>query len=206
MRFLVINLILLLFCSSCSLKTTEGLRSVGVKSSEITNPYFSNQQTDYVYKAKIDVYGRYFGGILIIKKIGKDAHRVVFTTEFGSKLFDFLYEGDTFTKNYILEDLDRKLVVNTLRNDFKLLITEKIEVVEQFTSNKWEVYRSDYGKRFGFYFFKQNSEVLEKIVYTSKTKEKLEINFEASDSIAEMITIAHQSIKLNIDLAYLKKD
>ena len=83
------------------------------------------QQTDYVYKAKIDVYGRYFGGILILKKVDENSHRVVFTTEFGSKIFDFLYEGDTFTKNFMIDDLDKKIIVNTLRKDFKILISEK---------------------------------------------------------------------------------
>ena len=81
-RFLVISFVLIL-CNSCALKTTEGLRSAPITKTEITNPYFSSSAIDYIYKAKIDIYGKYFGGILIIKKVTDDMHRVVFTTEFG---------------------------------------------------------------------------------------------------------------------------
>ncbi len=206
MRFLAIKLLLVLTITSCSLKTTEGLRNTELKKASIVNPYFSNHDTDYVYKAKIDVYGRYFGGILVIKKLNDNSHRVVFTTEFGSKLFDFLFEGDTFTKIFILEDLDKKLVVNTLRKDFKLLISEDVEVTEQFTSEMMKAYKSENYNRYNFYFFGKVDGSLKRIVSTSKYKEKVEIVFTAKDDIAETIAINHQNIKLNIDLEYLKKD
>ena len=91
MRFFLTSFFLLLVLSSCSLKTTEGLRETPKTQSEIENPYFSDSSKDYVYKAKIDIYGKYFGGILILKKVGDRSHRVVFTTEFGNKIFDFLF-------------------------------------------------------------------------------------------------------------------
>ncbi|RDK88747.1 hypothetical protein [Marinirhabdus gelatinilytica] len=214
MRYLLIS-VLWMVCTSCALQTTKGLRQAPVKQAEVVNPYFSETSIDYVYKAKIDVYGRYFGGILIVKKLSGTSHRVVFTTEFGSKIFDFLYEGDTFTKNFILEDLDKKIVVNTLNKDFRLLITEKVPVVEQYASEKHNVYRTEAEGRYNFYFFRKGEETLEKLVHTSKHKEKVTIKFESlqaaaktseENSIAEKISIAHNNIKLQIDLAYLIKD
>ena len=101
-RFLAISFLASFLLVSCSLKTTEGLRQVHFNKTVVENPYFSNPEIDYVYKAKIEVYKKNFGGILIIKKTGPESHRVVFTTEFGSKLFDFQFEGDTFTKNFIV--------------------------------------------------------------------------------------------------------
>jgi hypothetical protein len=188
------------------LKTTEGLRSVPVKRANVINLYFSNTEIDYIYKAKIDIYGKYFGGILIIKKVEKDTHRVVFTTEFGNKIFDFLYEGDTFTKNFVLKDLDKKIIVNTLQKDFKLLISESSGVEEQFSAENQKVYKTKTSNRFNFYFCNKEPEVLKRIVQTSKRKEKIQILFTSSkNEVAQQIEIIHSNIKLKIDLNYFKK-
>tara|TARA_R110000772_G_scaffold93708_7_gene191362 strand:+ start:1036 stop:1659 length:624 start_codon:yes stop_codon:yes gene_type:complete len=205
-RFLIISLLLVL-CNSCALKTTEGLRVVQVQDLEVANPYFSNAEIDYVYKAKIEIYGRYFGGILIIKKVEKNSHRVVFTTEFGNKIFDFLYKGDTFVKNFVLEDLDKKIIVNTLEKDFRLLISENAKVVEQFVSEGQDVYKTRNNNRFNFYFFDEKPVILKRIVQTSKSKEKVEIVFTSQgDNLAQKIGINHSNIKLKIDLNYFKKE
>jgi hypothetical protein len=206
MQFLKISLFLFLF-SSCYLKTTEGLRTTLVSKTQVENLYFSDHAQDYIYKAKIDIYGRYFGGILIIKKLKKNTHRVVFTTEFGSKVFDFLYEGDTFTKNFIVPDIDKKFIVNTLQKDFKILISETAQVKEQFELEEIDVYKSEADKKFNFYFFNKENQRLEKIVNTSKSKEKVTILFTSkTENIAEKIAINHNNIKLSIDLDYFKKE
>jgi hypothetical protein len=206
MRFLIIKLLLGVFLTSCSLKTTEGLRETPALAAEVVNPYFSSEITDYVYKAKIDVYGRYFGGILIVKKVGPASHRVVFTTEFGSKIFDFLYEGDTFTVNFIVEDLDKKLLVNTLETDFKVLITEKNSVTRQFVSEKQLVYLTEDFDRDAYYFFRNSENKLERTVFASKRKEKFEIRyFSEENDIADRIEIQHFNINLSIELDYFKR-
>ena len=148
-RFLLSSLLVLTLIS-CGPKVTKGLE-VPVSREKIGSPYFSDLSKDYVYKAKLDIYGNYFGGILIVKKISEAKHRVVFTTEFGSKIFDFLYDGDTFTKNFILPDLDKKIIVNTLEKDFRILITEKKDVVSQYQYSEYNVFetaKSDGGNLF----------------------------------------------------------
>lgn len=206
-RLLAISFFGIFFLASCSLKTTEGLRKVSFAKKTVENPYFSNPEIDYVYKAKIAVYGKNFGGILIIKKIAEENHRIVFTTEFGSKLFDFQFEGDTFTKHFVLPDLDKKFIVNILRDDFSLLIAEKANVLQVYQSEKHRIYKTQDEKRFNFYFLENGSEQLEKIVNTTKTKEKVEIDFIASDeNIADKIAIKHNNIKLRIDLEKFKNE
>lgn len=206
-RFLAISFLSIIALTSCSLKTTEGLRQVPFSKTEIENPYFSNLEIDYVYKAKIAVYGKNLGGILIIKKTAAASHRVVFTTEFGSKLFDFQFEGDTFTKNFVVEDLDKKFIVNILKDDFKMLVNENVKVLEVYESKNKKIYKTQAGERFNFYFLDDKSERLEKIVNTSKTKEKVEIDFISSDGkTADTIAIKHNNIKLTIDLEKFKKE
>lgn len=206
-RFLAISLLSLVVLSSCSLKTTEGLRQVAFTKIEVENPYFSNPEIDYVYKAKIEVYGKNFGGILIVKKIGPDNHRIVFTTEFGSKLFDFEFKDDTFSKHYVVEDLDKKFIVNILKDDFKLLVNEKAKIIAVYESENQIIYKTQREDKFNFYFLEDKSEGLEKIINTSKTKEKVEIDFISSDGkTAETIAIKHNNIKLTIDLEKFKKE
>lgn len=206
-RFLAISLLATVVLTSCSLKTTEGLRQVPFTKIEVENPYFSNAEIDYVYKAKIEVYGKNFGGILIIKKIAAESHRVVFTTEFGSKLFDFQFEDDTFTKNFVIEDLDKKFIINILKDDFKLLVNEKAKILEVYESENQRIYKTHNDERFNFYFINAGTGQLQKIVNTSKTKEKMEIDFMSSDGkIADTIAIKHSNIKLTIDLEKFKKE
>ncbi|MEZ4882121.1 MAG: hypothetical protein R2775_07085 [Flavobacteriaceae bacterium] len=206
-RFLAISFLACLLFASCSLKTTEGLRQVHFNKTEVENPYFSNPEIDYVYKAKIEVYKKNFGGILIIKKTAPESHRVVFTTEFGSKLFDFQFEGDTFTKHFVVEDLDKKFIINILKADFKLLVNEKAKVFTVYESENQRIYKTQDAERFNFYFFDDESEKLQKIVNTSKTKEKVEVDFTTSEGkIADTIAIKHSNIKLTIDLEKFKQD
>lgn len=204
-RFLAISLLSFLVLTSCSLMTTEGLRQVSFSKKEIENPYFSNLDIDYVYKAKIGLYNKNFGGILIIKKTGPQSHRVVFTTEFGSKLFDFEFEGETFTKNFMVEDLDKKIIINILKEDFRVLLNENAKVSAVYQSQNQRIYKTIDGERFNFYFLDNNSEQLKKIVNTSKTKEKVDIDFTSSEeNIAETVLIKHNNIKLSIDLEKFK--
>ncbi|MDP2687387.1 MAG: hypothetical protein Q8O62_09210 [Aequorivita sp.] len=206
-RFLAISFLSIIALTSCSLKTTEGLRQISFSITEIENPYFSNPEIDYVYKAKIAVYGKNLGGILIIKKISPENHRVVFTTEFGSKLFDFQFEGDTFTKHFVVEDLDKKFIVNILKDDFKLLVSESAEVLAVYESKSQRIYKTEADERFNFYFLEDKSKRLEKIVNTSKTKEKVEIHFTSSDGkTADTIAIKHNNIKLTINLEKFKNE
>lgn len=210
MRFLAISLLYFtIVLTSCSLKTTQGLRQVPSVEKEVGNPYFSNPEIDYVYKAKINVYGRNLGGILIIKKLGPEKHRVVFTTEFGSKLFDFQFEGGSFSRNFVAEELDKKFIVNVLKDDFKLLISERAQVLETYESATENIFKTKSDTRFNFYFVDKESERLEKIVNTSKTKEKVEVNFSFSKDgpadIADTIVIKHNNIKLKIDLHKFKE-
>ena len=206
MRFLPISILFLLI-TSCSLQTTKNLIVKEVSHIEVDNPYFSNTYIDYIYKAKIDIYGRKFGGILIIKKIDENSHRVVFTTEFGNKLFDFLFENDTVINNFVIEELDKKFIVNTLRNDFKLLVSEKNKVLNQFDSGLEDIYKTIDGKQFNFYFINKKSHTLDKIVRTSKSKVIVEVLFTNVESvIVNSILIHHKNIKLNIALELFKKD
>lgn len=204
-RFLLISTFFII--TSCSLSTTKDLIEKEITKNEIGNTYFSNIDFDYVYKAKIDIYGNKLGGILVVKKINNQSHRVVFTTEFGNKLFDFSFENGLAIKNFVIKELNKKVIVKMLQEDFKLLISEKLSVVNQFETNTEEVFKTIQDNQFSFYFYNKNSYTLDKIVSTSKSKEKVEVLFSNTEpQIANSILINHKNIKLTIALEKFKKD
>lgn len=193
--------ILFLILSSCSLSITKNWKEATIEKEFIENKYFSNVNIDYIYKAKIEIYKRNFGGILIIKKIGEQEYRVVFTTEFGNKLFDFNYQKDRFRVEYILEELNKKVIVNTLQKDFKLLIVEKEKVLVQYKTEKDIIYKTERDKHFNFYFFNKKTSNLDKLISATKSKEKVEINFsKIENSLANIISVKHKNIPLTLEL------
>ncbi len=205
MKYLAISILFLLLFS-CALPTTKDLIASEITNEIVKNSYFSDIEKDYIYKAKIEVYKHNFGGILIIKKIDSAKHRVVFTTEFGNKLFDFLYKGDNFKVNYMVEEMDKKFILKTLQKDFKLLISEENIVVKQYQNSGFEIYKTNSDKRNNFYFFNKKTHTLDQIVNASKSKEKVVILFdEIKEQMANKIGINHQNIKLKIELEKFKK-
>ncbi|PZR15588.1 MAG: hypothetical protein DI539_18115 [Flavobacterium psychrophilum] len=190
---------------SCAVSTVKGLEAKKPQADTYTATYFSDPATDYVYKAHISVYGKDFGGIFIAKKINDTLYRTAFTTEFGNKLFDFEITDDSFKVNYILEELDRKIIVNTLKRDFMLLLKKKHTITEAYEDGTSTIYKSEDGKRFNYLFLDKATGRLSKIVNATKSKEKIVINFsEENNILAKNIVIDHKNIKLKILLNYIQ--
>ncbi|WP_343588983.1 hypothetical protein [Flavobacterium sp.] len=172
-----------------------------------TVPYFSDSKTDYVYKTNISVYGNELSGIFIAKKINDTTHRIVFTTEFGNKLMDFEISDTDFKVNSIVSELDRKILINTLKEDFRLLLKKDYLIQAQFENESDDIYKSADGKRDNYIFISKKDQKLEKIVHASQTKEKFTLLFSSENNIfAEKIQIIHQNIKLKIELNYFKSE
>jgi hypothetical protein len=170
------------------------------------NRYFSDPSTDYVYKANLSVYGNDLSGIFIAKKINHTIHRVVFTTEFGNKLLDFEISESHFKVNYLIEDLDRKILINILREDFRLLLKEDYTVTAEYGSATENVFKSE-GKNLDNYLFvnKVNNKLM-RLINASKRKEKINIAFTSENDIfADRIIIQHENIKLRIELNFFEK-
>lgn len=196
-----IGVLLCLFLSSCQYNTIKNLKTVPPTQTTFKNTYFSNTKKDYLYKAKIEAFGNQTGGILVIKKLNTAHHRIVFTTEFGAKIFDFEFEAADFKVNYIIEALDKKLLIRVLQRDFERLIKEDLPLDKQYETAQQHIYQSEWKGKTHFYFFSKNKEKLEKVVQSSKTKEKVVLLFKGEAvNHAKDIRIVHQNIPLTIEL------
>ncbi len=188
---------LLISCKTYQLKDAQPISN---SEKEVENLYFSSNE-DYVYKCQMEVYGNDISGILIVKKISETSHRVVMTSDFGNKMIDFEISEDDFKLNYVLADLDKKMVINFLKNDFRELLRRKYPVAESFENEKSNIVRSEWGKKNYYLSFNKENSLLTNIVYTQNKKEKINFTFEAKKpTFAETIHLEHEDFKIDIKL------
>lgn len=207
-RFLLLSFLCsLILISICSCKTfkLENAEPLPLHKSfqQPQNLYFTSSQ-DYVYKCQMEIFGNDISGILIIKKISETVHRVVMTSDFGNKMIDFEISENDFKLNYVLPDLDKKLVINFLKNDFQELLRQKYTLTERFENTQSIIDISKIGKKTHYLFFNKKTDILSKIVYTKNNREKINFSFEAKKpTFAETITVEHKDFKINIKLVQI---
>lgn len=193
------SLIFLLFVSCKTYKLTDA-KPVSNFEKTVENLYFSSKE-DYVYKCQMDIYKNHVSGILILKKINETTHRVVLTSDFGNKLIDFEISDNDFKLNYVLPDLDKKIVINFLKNDFQQLLKREYPVTESFENENSKIYLSKVDKKIYYLFFNKENGLLKQIIYTKNNKEKIDFTFDAKKHIfADSIDLQHKDFKINIKL------
>ncbi|ASK30933.1 hypothetical protein CEY12_12830 [Chryseobacterium sp. T16E-39] len=191
---------LLLFLVSCKTYKLTDVKPVPNSVKFVENSYFSSKE-DYVYKCQIDIYKNHISGILIIKKISETTHRVALTSDFGNKLIDFEISDHDFKINYIIPDLDKKIVKNFLKNDFQELLKQTYPVQESFENDQAKIYLSQEDHKKYYLFFNKEKGLLDQIMYTRNNKAKINFSFEAKKHIfADSINLQHKDFKINIKL------
>lgn len=198
MRYLLISLCLLL--ASCgSYPAKRNLQPVKNLETTVVNPFFSQEAEDYIYKADITFRDRDLGGLFIVKKLGETHHRIVFTTEMGNKIFDISLDDRGYKVNYILEQLDKKPLLNLLWRDFRVLTQEKADITKTYTDGTNTVLETVLNNKKHYYHTDKG--ILNKIVRANNAKEQAVFLFsDISDNSAGKIRIIHKTIKLNINL------
>lgn len=199
LRNLAYSLIFILF-TSCKTYRLNDVKPIKASEKTVENLYFSSKE-DYVYKCQMDIYKNHVSGILIIKKIDATIHRVVLTSDFGNKLIDFEISENDFKLNYVLPDLDKKIVINFLKNDFQQLLKQKYPVSESFENENSKIYLSKIDNKAYYLFFNKDNHLLKQIVYTRNNKEKIDFTFDAKKHIfADSLNLQHKDFKINIKL------
>lgn len=196
MRFLLISTFFSLFLSCKSYQIPDAVETENT-TSVIQNQYFSDESLDYVYKTHIEIYGNDMSGIFIVKRINDSIHRMVLTTDFGNTLLDFEISEKTFKVNHVFDQLDKKIIINTLRDDFRTLLQVNNKVLKKYTRNNEIIYQAENNQ---YYYTDLITNKLSKIIKTNKRKEKVIFTFNSKKTtFAENISIQHHNIKLKIE-------
>ncbi|AZB09689.1 hypothetical protein EG344_13120 [Chryseobacterium sp. G0162] len=203
LRFLRQNLLYsLILISAISCKTYKLTDIKPVPSTEkiVENLYFSSTE-DYIYKCQMDIYKNHVSGILIVKKLNETTHRVALTSDFGNKLIDFEISDNDFKLNYVLPDLDKKIVINFLKNDFQQLLKRQYPVNESFENENAKIFLSKINNKSYYLFFNKENNLLKQIIYTKNNREKIDFTFDAKKHIfADSLNLQHKDFKINIKL------
>lgn len=195
-RYLLISAF---FCFFVSCKPYQIADAVEIENTteSVQNKYFSDPAIDYVYKTHIEVYGNDLSGIFIAKRINDSIHRLVLTTDFGNKLLDFEISENSFKVNFVFDKLDKKIIINTLEDDFRTLLQVNNKVFKKYKRNQEIIYQTDKKQ---YYYTDLITSDLTKIIKTNRRKEKVIFTFNSKKTtFADEILIQHNNIKLKIE-------
>ena len=195
------NLLLLLGCSSPykSLQHTEG----DVHAVQKFKPVFKTA----LYHAHVDVIGKHLSGLLLFKTMSDSSTRIVFSNEMGIKYFDFAFALDgKFTVHYILERMNRKVVLSTLRNDFQLILMQNLDYKQAYLlkGDQFIYYAFPVGNELHYYISEPETQKLERIESGTKNKTKVRafmLNY--SNDVPDTISIEHCNFNFTIALKRL---
>lgn len=200
MKNLVLSSLLLTFLCSCA-SYSEKFHVSEKRIENFTPEFLINSSKEKSFRMSIEAYGEIFGGIVVCKKLDPNHYRFAFLNEFGGKILDFELENQEMRVNYVMEHLDKKIILNMLRKDFNLLFNESNEITQMFESDEYSVLQSKLNKRPVYYFIK--NDVLEKTVMASGKKEKISLQYNYNETEFPDVEISHGKLKIKIYLHLL---
>ena len=123
MKYLFLTSCFLLFSCSSAYKTL-----VPVEGDPDCLKKFKPQFTTNWYEANIDVMDNHISGLMLFKLMPDSSMRIAFTSKSGLKFLDFEFsKNGRFTSHYVIDNLNRKSVINTLRKDFEIILMQSLD-------------------------------------------------------------------------------
>jgi hypothetical protein len=161
------------------------------------------------YTAGIDVYGRHLSGLLLVKRMEDKSYRMVFTNEAGVTFFDFEFsDSGAFSVRRVIKQLDRKPVINTLKDDFALLLGLYFRGVRPVVRyNDGEVfYGVNQKKRTAYFITDPECASLRRLELGSKRKSLVSIDLDGNRFMPDKIVIRHHSFDMVINLKKIERE
>lgn len=88
----------------------------------INTGWFSDTEGNSVYHTRIRLREQFYSGMLVVRSLNDSGFRVAFVTGTGIKILDWtVYPARETEIHYLLNGLDRKVLIRTLDADFHLL-------------------------------------------------------------------------------------
>jgi len=196
--------------------------------SSCSNPYKNLTKTEYpekntsvipyslpytdrtiIYKADLSFYKNTFGGLLIIKKTEINKYRIVLTTQFGLKIFDFELNQGKLNVVFCIDQLNKKMIINTFEEDFNILLMqegfEQLFEMQNPEQNQ-KIWQLKSGK-FSTYFIQNNESVsIDNISKRKRNSEKISVGlYDYKKEIPGEIVLQHSNIKFKMNLKLIQQ-
>lgn len=206
MRCLLISL--LFVTSACSSSYKHLQKATGdVGCLEKFRPDFSNA----LYYTQVNVTGKHLSGLLLIKQMPDSSTRMVFSNEAGFKFFDFGFAADgSFKVFYIIDEMDKKAVVTTLRKDFEIVMMHQYNMrngyVKHDIDSAYNYYTFPQEKGYNYYITDTTCGRLIRLERASSKKAVVKIEMlDYKNGSPDSIGITHTNFNFNIGLKRLEK-
>ena len=169
-------------------------------------PLLKGNYKTALYNSSIDIGEKHFSGLFYFKTFSDSSYRIVFLSQFGLNLLDLKYKNNDFTVVNCQEFLEKKVVLNTLKKNLKLLLDvphNYKKKVYKNTENKSTLVKLK--KRFenNYFFYSKNGKI-ETIIQTNKLKH-IELNVKKyQKNIPKNIEITNKRINLKMKFNLIK--
>lgn len=170
---------------------------------------FRPQFTSAIYSTQVNVAGNYLSGLLLIKTMPDSSIRMVFSSEMGLSFFDFEFavNGD-FKVHHIIKKMNRKAVINTLRQDFELVLMRQLnpQSAHILKNNGRMYYGFSQKKGSNYYITDPNCDTLLGIEKASRKKALVTVVMkDYKNRIPDTIGISHTNFQFSIGLKRLQR-
>ncbi len=169
-----------------------------------------NKDNSLLYKAKINLYNKYYGGLIVLKQIDPSTAHLVFVTELGMKMFDFEIKNNEFKLVYVFEPLNQPKILKILESDMKLILLQSLINKEARIYEKENecIYVVPNGNYKNYYFVNKTSKTVGKAIVKGNLFSKEKVNYIYNDSLnAQQIKLKHKGlIHLKIELNNISKE
>lgn len=164
--------------------------------------------TRALYNTQVNILKHHLSGLLLVKQMPDSSTRILFSMETGFKFFDFEFDKNKeFKVHYIIDKMNRKPVINTLRKDFELVLMMhlKNDSLQTFTKDSLTFHRFANNGLYDYYITDSNCTKLLRIEQATEKKKKTSIVMQDyKDGVPDTIGISHHNIKFDIGLKKLE--
>lgn len=166
--------------SSCSVfRPTHSADNQPETVFSVDNHYFSQLNEEHIFRANLTFFKKEISGFLVIKKTDDHMHRVVLTSDFGNTLVDFsIFENAPYQVNFVMPDLDRKMILNFLAEDFQIALHPSFEMNEKSIDNLHSIFKGKFKKKKITILQDSISNNIQEIILSNKRKPKARFLFE----------------------------
>jgi len=161
-----------------------------------------------LYKTNVDVVGKHISGLLLFKRMPDSSIRLVFSNEIGYKFFDFEFSKDSgFRVFSIVDQMNKKAVIKTLRKDFELVLMMNIDSEKNYKLKSGEYFYHAFPQESGAYYYITDSACSSLVTMQRASSRKVVVEAIMKDYRAGMpdtIGITHHNFDFTIGLKRLK--
>ncbi len=198
--------------AGCSPEFFSGMEKTGTKeniSRQELYPVFNAGDSVRMFNMQIDYKETNLTGLLIVKPEGENTQRAIFTTLFGMTVFDFEFNETEFKVNRIMEQMDKKTVLNLLKKDLRTLFLYNVPL--RFDAELYQGKEASTGYRIktkdgkGYFLTNVAEKKLQKVEMPGCITQ-LTLDYQNySNGFPEKIWMSHPKIKLRMLLERIEQ-